>query len=390
MEYDMQHLMVRHTSKRIGIFEFCLIFFSLFQFLSDISFLSNNRIIRIVQMTGTAVCYGALIYEAFRGRYHKYVLIVIAVVTVLLTYGMYKSGMSAFVFVWLLIVAKKEKGYHVIVYEIYRTMQVAFAVAIISWLFTTTKQEFVYQLKDGFTLGLGQKNQAGLYFAFLYLLKRSFSKKISWRQTIAYALMIFLITKSKTATIITALYPILEKIYSWAIEKNVDCLRICTKWLVPGLFVANYILAKVWLTSGFAQLLDKVMTNRIFLNWFILTKYTPTLWGQSVQLSFTGIHNPVRNTWNITTTVDNAYMMALLLMGIIPLLFYIIGYFKVIEKAWRQKNIAVIVTAVLIALYGLSEVKTINIFFNFVYLYININRDVGLVNGCKKRRIYDT
>lgn len=27
--------------------------------------------------------------------------------------------------------------------------------------------------------------------------------------------------------------------------------------------------------------------------------------------------------------------------------------------------------AVIFALYGMSEVKTINIFFNFVYLYIN-------------------
>ena len=186
-----------------------------------------------------------------------------------------------------------------------------------------------------------------------------------------YAIVVFLITRSKTATIVILLYPLIKKIFEVALLKRKMALKVTIQLLVPGLFIFNYFCAKNFLVSSFAQIVDKIMTNRVFLNWFILSKNNLTLWGQNIQLIYTGVHNPVRNTWNITTTVDNMYMLSILVMGIIPTILFIIGYMKLIGIAWKEKKIEVIVMAVIFALYGMSEVKTINIFFNFVYLYIN-------------------
>ena len=184
-----------------------------------------------------------------------------------------------------------------------------------------------------------------------------------------------MVTKSKTAVVVILLYPILNVSYEYFISKNKGIVKNITKLMVPIFFILNLAFARLFLTSRIAQFVDKIMTNRVFLNWFILTKNRLTLWGQNIQLNYTGVHNPVRDTWNITTTVDNAYILILLVIGIVPTIMYVIGYWKVIEKAWKEKNIKVVVIAVIIALYGWTEVKICSIFFNFVYLYLNCNTD---------------
>ena len=131
------------------------------------------------------------------------------------------------------------------------------------------------------------------------------------------------------------------------------------------------------------------MTNRVFLNWFLLQKSRLSLWGQNIQLIYTGVYNPIRNEWNITTTVDNAYFLSIMVMGIVPTILFALGYINVIKIAWKKKQVAVLVIAVIFALYGMSEVKTISIFFNFIYLYINTYSEVNFC--CEKKEInYDT
>ena len=167
-------------------------------------------------------------------------------------------------------------------------------------------------------------------------------------------------------------------------KKKNKCILLITKFLVPFLFLFNYILGKTFLISEFSQFVDKILTNRIFLNWFLLSKNSLTLWGQNVQLNYTGIHNPIRDTWNITTTVDNGYIFSIVVMGIIPTILFAIGYMKIIDIAWKEKNLKTLTIAVIIALYGITEIKTINIFFNFVYLYLNSKRKKDYIY--KKRR----
>lgn len=376
--------------RKISVFAFCLICLSFFQFMSDITLITGNPIFIASKTLMEAICYLLLLYVIFRKKYSTNYFIVIMVVTCLLTYGMYRSTMSAFVFAWLLIVAGKRENYKLLIRKLYQTMLVVFCIAIFCYILSINYTTFIYQLKTGLTLGFAQKNQAGLYLAYLYLMKKTW-KKASGKiyKDGLYAVFVFIITKSKTAMAVILLFPLLHKLYKHALLKGKKGIYTFTKILVPMLFILNFVWAKFFLTSKVAQIVDRVMTNRVFLNWFLLQKSKLTLWGQNIQLSYTGVYNPVRNAWNITTTVDNAYFLAIMVMGIIPTIFFILGYIEVIKIAWKEKQIDVLVIAVIIALYGMSEVKTICIFFNFVYLYLNTYHDVEYRSGIKGKS-YDT
>ncbi len=341
---------------KIRAFDFCVFWLALIQYLSNNILFYENEIFLIFAKSIRFVFYFFLLYIIFQKRYSFNKLFVFSIITCLLTYGMIKSEMSAFLFAWLLVIASKGEDYKRIIKSLYLSMWIALIIAMVSYVFITDYTTFKYQLKDGIDLALGQKNQAGMFLASLFLMSKILGKEPEkpYKDWI-YALIVFIITKSKTAFIAILLYPIIVKIYSYALMKRKKWIKIITEMLVPFLFIFNYISAKLYLTNNVVQVLDKMLTNRIFLNWYILSNNKLTLWGQNIRLSYTGVHNPVRNTWNITTTVDNAYILALLVMGIIPTILFIIGYIMVIRYA----------------LYGISEVKTISIFFNFVYLYIN-------------------
>lgn len=365
---------------KIRAFDFCLFWLSLIQYLSNITLFYENEIFSMIAKGIRPVFYFLLLYIVFQKRYSFNKFLIFSIITCLLTYGMFKSEMSAFVFAWLFIIASKGENYERIIKKLYLSMWIVLIVATIYYVCSIDYTTFIYQVKNGVDLALGQKNQAGLFFACLFLMKKAWestSKKmyIDW----IYAFVVLTITKSKTAFVVILLYPIMIKMYNYVLVKEKKWMRVITEMLVPFLFLFNYFSAKMYESNIFVQIVDKILTNRIFLNWYILSRNKLTLWGQNIQLSYTGVHNPVRDTWNITTTVDNAYMLAVLVMGIIPVFLFIIGYIMVIRRAFEDRNVVVIVTAVIFALYGISEVKTVSIFFNFVYLYINCKHDKNIL-----------
>lgn len=375
---------------KISVFAFCLVCLSFFQYMSDVVLIKENSLFTVSRTLMEIICYLLLLCVIFKKEYSTNNLVIIIIITCILTYGMYRSTMSAYVFGWLLIVAGKGENYKCLIRKLYQTMLVVFLIAVFSYVVSINYQSLLEQLKTGLTLGFAQKNQAGLYLAYLYLMKKTW-KKYSGKiyNDCLYAILVFIITKSKTAMIAILLFPLLQKIYKQTLVKGRIWIFTLTKILVPMFLVLNVYFAKFFLTSRFAQIVDTIMTNRVFLNWFLLQKSKMTLWGQNIQLSYTGVYNPIRNVWNITTTVDNAYFLSIMVMGIVPTILFTLGYINVIKKAWKSKQVIILVIAVILALYGMSEVKTISIFFNFVYLYINTNGEVEFYSE-KKETSYDT
>ena len=62
--------------------------------------------------------------------------------------------------------------------------------------------------------------------------------------------------------------------------------------------------------------------------------------------------------------------MSLLVMGIIPTIIFAIGYVILMRKALREKNYVVVAVALALVLYGFFETQLLEIYNNFVYLYI--------------------
>ena len=140
--------------------------------------------------------------------------------------------------------------------------------------------------------------------------------------------------------------------------------------IAPILLLFTYATAELFPVNTIVQKMNVVLTNRIFLNWFILSKNKITLFGQNVQLNYSGIYNEIINKWNINTTVDGTYIIMLLLLGLIPTIMFMIGYVAVVHRGGKRKDYLLITAAVLLANYALMETRFTSIFFNFVFFYL--------------------
>lgn len=361
-------------SKEISLYYGCLFVLSLLQVISDISYLGNSWLYNFVSKLIIFITYAGLVLIILNKRYKLSSLIVFFVILLILLYGYIQNGMTAFVSAWLLIFAIKDYNYRTALKCIYIAFIIGMSLAFISYLPSLLNSDvFNKELYDGFTLGLGQKNQAGIYLVFLYLLRKAIYKKNKdkYIKSFIYATIVYGVTKSKTAALVIVLYSILLGVLPVVYNKIPKITEKIVQIFMPFLFGFSYVTAVLFPTNKFVQMLDIFMTNRIFLNWFILSKNTVKLWGQNIMLNYYGVYNQVRNTGNISTTVDNAYMVMLLVMGIIPSILYCIGYMYVIKKGLKNMDFQVVSIAIIIALYGFSEVKIINILFSFVLLYIN-------------------
>ena len=229
---------------KIRAFDFCLFWLSLIQYLSNITLFYENEIFFMIAKGIRLVVYLLLLYIVFQKRYSFNKLLIFSIITCLLTYGMFKSEMSAFVFAWLFIIASKGENYERIIKKLYLSM----------WIVLIDYTTFIYQVKNGVDLALGQKNQAGLFFACLFLMKKAWestSKKMykDW----IYAFVVLTITKSKTAFVVILLYPIMIKMYNYVLVKEKKWMRLITEMLVPFLFLFNYFSAKMYESNIFVQ-----------------------------------------------------------------------------------------------------------------------------------------
>lgn len=162
------------------------------------------------------------------------------------------------------------------------------------------------------------------------------------------------------------------------------------EWSYPAILGFTVLTAYLYPFDRFSQLLNKVVNSRIFLNYYILTTSPPTLLGQNVSLqNNTGeVYDAVTKVGNIHTTVDNSYMISLIILGIIPTLIIAVLYYLTIKKMINRKNYTLIIVAFILCTYGFCEAQMVP-FYNFFilfYLFSSHNQ----YDELNKRRFYDT
>ena len=136
-------------------------------------------------------------------------------------------------------------------------------------------------------------------------------------------------------------------------------------------FAITYGSAKLIETSGIVKALDVFFINRIFLNYYAITKYGISLFGQHVSLSAPGeIYNNIRDVYWLAATVDSTYTWSLVVMGLVPSIIMALGYILIIKRAIKNKDYTIIAFALLFAIYGLFESQMGEIYNNFVYFYL--------------------
>lgn len=373
-------------------------------------FFSNSELFVKTANAFEVVIYFILVVIIVKKDYSIKVLIASALLALILLVGFLKSGMAVYFRALLLIIASRKINFDKILKAILFSTFLAIFISTFFYVLGLAPDSVSIWHFEGYGFGFGGGNSLGellcLCNMIICYLKVKRKQSINFFIEIICTVAIYLVTTSKTATFIFAFTPVLIVVFDKVLKKkHTTFLRFLIYLVNPILFVFSYGSAKLFLSNSIVQKMDEILTNRFFLNHYALSKYGLALFGQKVFLHDTGVYNPVRGIGNITVTVDNAYVLSLISMGIIPTLVFIFGYYLIIRKALKEKNYALCAVAVLLCLYGFTEVKTIEVYDNFVYLSLltctsppfentysqDTNSDAIEINDLRKKKvIYDS
>ena len=336
--------------------------------------------------------YVGLMYQVIRQQCSLKQFVLFSVIGILLLIGYIVSSQAAYVRGLMLILAVEDIPFKRMLHVCRVAMTSMFCVTVILWMLRLSDSGIGIKGKPAF--GYIHSNiaaQVAMIIFLLWLTEKG--EKVGRREYIIIeiaAILLFVFTGSKTATSIMAAAPILSEICKKAFQ--CDKRKSLVFW---GIEIAQaMILLFTWWSArllanvSFLKRLDLMVTNRLFLNYYLFDKYSLKLFGQNVTLQeSTSVYNNIQDVWGAVITCDNTYVMSLLIMGILPTIIFLLGYVFLVRKAIRQRDRSVVVAAMLLALYAFCESQLVEIYNNFVYLYI-----LAAPTVCRQERmkIYDS
>ncbi len=320
--------------------------------------------------------YGGLIYIIVQKKYSLKELMTFLVVGILLLIGYVVSGQAAYFKGFLLIIASKNIPYRKILNVCRKALTFVLGLGIFLFLIGISNAEILRRGASG--LGFGHPNVTAQLIMIIILLWAS--EKAGKLKLIHYigielgGLITFLLTDSKTSTIVILLIPLVmvfsEKIMSRTWYSKVPKFLMTYSQLLVTLF--TYLSARFIETSNMLKMLDLVFTNRLFLNYYALNKFGIKLFGQNVTLRDNSgtIYNNIHGWYNWNVTCDSSYMVTLLVMGLIPTVIILIGYILLMKKAIKRHNYMIMSVALLLAIYSFCESQMLEVYSSFVYFYL--------------------
>lgn len=333
--------------------------------------------------------YGGLIYIIVQKKYSLKELMTFLVVGILLLIGYVVSGQAAYFKGFLLIIASKNIPYRKILNVCRKALTFVLGLGFFLFLIGISNSGISRRGASG--LGFGHPNVTAQLIMIIILLwvseKAGKLKPIHYIGIELGGLITFLLTDSKTSTIVIFLIPFVmvfrEKIMSRTWYSKAPKFLMTYSQLLIMLF--TYLSARFLETSSILKTLDLVFTNRLFLNYYVLNKFGIKLFGQNVTLSDNSgtIYNNIHGWYNWSVTCDSSYMVTLLVMGLIPTVIILIGYILLMKKAIKRHNYMIMSVALLLAIYSFCESQMLEVYSSFVYFYL-IADDVALDDSKEK------
>ena len=320
--------------------------------------------------------YGGLIYIIAQKKYSFKELKTFLIVGILLLIGYVVSGQAAYFKGFLLIIASKNIPYRKILNVCRKALTFVLGLGIFLFLIGVSNSGISRRGASG--LGFGHPNVTAQLIMIIILLwvseKAGKLKPIHYIGIELGGLITFLLTDSKTSTIVIFLIPLVmvfsEKIMSRTWYSKVPKFLMTYSQLLVMLF--TYLSARFLETSSILKILDLVFTNRLFLNYYVLNTFGIKLFGQNVTLSDNSgtIYNNIHGWYNWSVTCDCSYMVTLLVMGLIPTVIILIGYILLMKKAIKRHNYMIMSVALLLAIYSFCESQMLEVYSSFVYFYL--------------------
>ena len=319
--------------------------------------------------------YLILIYVIIARRYSTKQMALFAIIGILLLYGAYCSNESVYLRGFLLIIAGRNVKFNSICKAIRKALTASVIISVI--LFVTGISNAGLQRRGYYGYGYVHPNifaQILMLIIVLWMLERRDSlRRNNYLFILLYGAGIIFLTGSKTSAIIVFCVPVLLWFVKrlGRIEKKHKIIEFLLTYSQVIAFAITYGSAKLIESSSFVKALDVIFINRIFLNYYAITKYGISMFGQHVSLSTPGeIYNNIRNVYWQAATVDSTYTWSLVVMGLIPSIIMAVGYIYIIKRAIKNQDYTIVAFAVLFAIYGLFESQMGEIYNNFVYFYL--------------------
>lgn len=286
-----------------------------------------------------------------------------------------RSGQAAYFRGFLLILAAKDVPFKRIVSVCKYAISSMFLFTVILWILRISDSGVSNKGKLSF--GYVHPNifaQIIMIILFLRLAERG--EKTKKREFIVFeiiAIIIVLLTETKTVAIVIALTPLILGFFKWNLYRNggIKVFNFLGEISQFSVLLFTWWSARMLPYFSFLKKLDLIVTNRLFLNYYLFNKYPLKLFGQNINLHESGgIYNDIQDIWGAVITCDNTYALSLLVMGIIPTVIFLLAYVLLVKKAIKIHDYTIIAISILLALYAFCECQMVEIYSNFVYFYI--------------------
>lgn len=354
------------NTKKITLYEICLITMILMSEIKKIYlFQQYYNLFSFVKYIEIAM-YLVLICIIAKKQYTAKQLIVIATLVLILGIGFLKTRNTIFLRGLLVIVAAKGVPYEKIVNTMFITIMSVFILTVLMYSFGLSNATGFR--RNGVALGYIHPNQTAqvtMILSLLWLMKKN--KSVSTKQVVllyTINILITIITGSRTPFLILLIMPILLYIINKSVFRNGIISKLSAfiqlvlvlLTVISGIFYQNSRLI-VFLDKKYFNIFN-TFTGRIFLNWYAFKTYGFSLFGRIIDFK------------NATYTIDNSYAVSLMSMGILPTIIFMCGFVFTVRKAIKEKNVTLIAVSVGLGLYGFCEASMLDVFNNFIYLYL--------------------
>ena len=305
-------------------------------------------------------------------KFSKVKLISISIVTCFLAINLFGNGYAALLRAFLLIVAVKDIEYKKICGTLYKAMIIGFLVVVLMYILGISDAGILR--RGRIAIGFSSANVCSYIIQTMCLLRLYLRKDCAKKNEIfiyiVVAIFDFMLIGSRNSALIIGTSPlIIYLVREFFKHKQHRIFRwIFTIIPVICLFLTMFSTI-LYDKSKVIQMLNIILSARIFLNYYNYNRYGLTLFGQ--KLSFNDgrvLFNSVTNQYSTYNTIDSSYMCLLLQFGIVPTVIALFFCCFLYKRLFQKNQFELIAIFSMICFFGLFESSMIEIIIAFPLL----------------------
>lgn len=346
--------------------------------------IQNNQIcISIIDFIENLIYVVLMIYILTRGSFKGSQLVIMCILGITLIFCYLHTGYATLLSSFLIIASCQGIQYKRICIKLYRYSILGFFFVL--FLYLTGISDAGIVRRGNTALGFSNANVCSYIIQSICLINQYINRERylhSKKQYLIFPMIgviDFLIVGSRTSTIIITLSPYVISLTNTILIKNHShnfISSFVTKCFPIICIVITLATTLMYDTSNIIQLLNIVLSTRIFLNYYNYNKYGISILGQ--QTLFTSnevLYNPVTKQYGTYNTIDSSYMCLLLQFGILGTFVWSVAHYFLIDKIIQHKQYVLFSISIIILLFGLLESSVLEISINFPLIYLLASDD---------------